>query len=173
MIENNTVYFAPAIPFADVNFEVPAVADQLQARLEGWYLRPAEECMERSQLFAATTLLLSGVEFWARLHGSDSVSLVKRLPSFQSVATELWDRFRCGLAHEGRIKAGDCVSIEASAPSGEGRIVVDPRLLLNAFRQRVRDDVDAIRCNPKLVSTTLKRWFAKDFELAGRQGRAR
>jgi len=157
------LYFAPNILFADVDFGGAELPEQFRARIRGFYLDPAHACAQGGHAFAAGALVLLCVDALARLETSDSVvgrrfkSFVRdNLPSFASPerADSIYDDFRNGLIHEGRIKSGAQFSLDIgeTITNIEGIVLVNPMLLagevsvaLDRFIEVLRADAGARR----------------------------
>jgi hypothetical protein len=111
---NDILYFAPDIPFKDVDWQGGKLPDQFRARIEGFYLKPAKCCIESGHAFAAGLLLVSCVDALARLkYRSTDVGkrfkkyLTKELKSFGGdIPGRVYDSIRNGLVHEARLKNG-------------------------------------------------------------------
>jgi hypothetical protein len=109
----DVLYWAPGIPFAQVDFikgDIPAL---IQARIEKVYLEPANLCSSHGQAFAAGVLLVAATDAFAKIAiGGKSkrraAEVLKTLPSFaeDGLAERFVDEFRNGLVHEARIKKG-------------------------------------------------------------------
>ena len=115
------LYFAPGILFADIDLRGDDLPRLISARLRGFYLEPAYYSAQKGHAFAAGLLVLAGVDALARMQTGDGH--VKRryikfarnnLPSFATAesAERLYENFRNGLIHEGRIKLGAQFSLE-------------------------------------------------------------
>src|SRR6185437_113207 len=109
------LYFAPGIPFDEVDFSGERLPDQLEKRFRGFYLDPAKNCAEGGHGFATGVLLLSCVDALARMttlseggRGKFERFAREQLPSFANSdrAHRLYETFRNGLVHEARIKSG-------------------------------------------------------------------
>src|SRR5689334_16275337 len=49
-------YFAPSVPFAEVDLSGDALPEQILARIEGYYLQAADSCVREGFAFAAGVL---------------------------------------------------------------------------------------------------------------------
>ena len=138
------VYFAPGLRFDQVDVEGPGLRLQYRQRMLGLYIEPAEGCAERGEAFAAGVLLVSCVDAFARLRFGGSVGQRFRrfvrgeLESFSELrlAQRLYDEFRNGLVHEGRLKNGAQFSLEIESTVFEldGLLLVNPALLASELR---------------------------------------
>jgi hypothetical protein len=70
MREGDDLFFAPGVRFGDVDLIGPDLAEQYRARINGFYLVPAQLCVERGYAFAASLLLVSTIDLMAGLHHS-------------------------------------------------------------------------------------------------------
>jgi len=133
------LYFAPDIRFSEVDFRSADLPRQFRARLQGFYLRPAYDCAEIGHAFAAGALVLACADALARFQtGDEPVGRRLRafartsLPSFAAadLADRLYEDFRNGLIHEGRIKSGAQFSLEIA----ETVLTVDRIMVVNPVR---------------------------------------
>ncbi|MDB4890453.1 MAG: hypothetical protein JWL61_2308 [Gemmatimonadetes bacterium] len=116
------LYFAPGVRFIDLDLSAADLADKWWSRIEGFYLSPARTAADAGAGFASGVLAVSALDAMARIVvGSSQVRVrFKRfanenLPSFvaDEAAEALWDQFRNGLVHEGRIKDGAEFTLES------------------------------------------------------------
>jgi hypothetical protein len=133
------LYFAPGIRFDDVDVHGTGLPEQFRARIQGFYLQPAYDCAQRGQAFAAGALVLVCVDALARILSGDELvgRRFKRfarnnLPSFASgnLAGRLYNDFRNGLIHEGRMKSGAQFSLEVQ----ETLVCVNQIMIINPVR---------------------------------------
>lgn len=61
------VCFAPGIRFADLDLEGTTLPTQYAARIEGYYLTPAERAAQQEDAFAAGLLVVAAIDAMARL----------------------------------------------------------------------------------------------------------
>jgi len=155
------LFFAPGIPFDQVDFFGAKLPDQLAARVRGFYLEPARLCAEKEHGFAAGTLLLACVDALARWKtGSPQVGerfkefAEQELPSFSdpSCAERLYTAFRNGLIHEGRIKAGAQFSFDYQCTCEDlgGVLVINPTFLAHEIEAALNAFVAELRSNNAL-----------------------
>jgi hypothetical protein len=117
---NQVLYFAPGIPFIEVDWVGAGFPAQFQQRIHGYYIEPAKYCADAGHAFAAGVLLVSAIDALARLKADGSVGerfigfARASLPSFLNAesAQRLYYDFRNGLVHEGRIKSGGQFSFD-------------------------------------------------------------
>jgi len=152
------LYFAPNILFADVDFGGAGLPEQFRARIRGFYLGPAHACAQDGHAFAAGALVLLCVDALARLQTGDPVvgrrfkNFVRdHLPSFASEARAacLYEDFRNGLIHEGRIKSGAQFSLDApeTLTSINGIVLVNPVVLANEVGGALDRYVDVLHAD--------------------------
>ena len=152
------LYFAPNIRFADVDFGGAALPAQFRARMWGFYLAPAHACARGGHAFAAGALVLLCVDALARLQTSDPVVgrrfkkfVREHLPSFASEARAdcLYDDFRNGLIHEGRIKSGAQFSLDTgeTITSIDGIVLVNPGFLAHEVGGALDRYVDVLHAD--------------------------
>jgi len=170
------VYFAPGLRFSEVDLEGPGLAEQLERRIAGYYLYPAEECCERGHGFAAGVLLVTCIDAVARLRFGGAVGprfrkfVREELSCFPAgeLAGRFYEDFRNGLVHEARIKRGGQFSLERerTVEETDGLLLVNPKYLAREVRDAVARYVKLLSEDEaersKLV-VRLKRDFAKDF----------
>jgi len=120
------IYFAPEIRYADLDLSGITLPDQFRARIEGFFLMPAQLCIEQGHAFAAGLLCVAAIDAISRLHfGPNRLHRLVRkdfcsfarllLPSFadKGRAHVLYENFRNGLVHEARLKNGCQFSLDA------------------------------------------------------------
>src|SRR5262249_8779171 len=113
------VFFAPGVTFAQLDLDGIELPDQYGRRVEGYYLEPAELLVEAGFGFAAGLLAVAAIDAMSRLYfGPNRLRRVTNrdfrtfarhlLPSFaeRNAADILWQNYRNGLVHEGRLKEG-------------------------------------------------------------------
>ena len=100
------LYFAPGVTFNEVQFHGPALPAQLERRIRGFYLEPAERCAEAGFAFAAGVLLMTCIDALARFrYGNDGNRFrffaKEALTSFcdEEHARQFHRAFRHGLIH--------------------------------------------------------------------------
>jgi hypothetical protein len=155
---DDQLYFAPNILFADVDFGGAGLPEQFRARMRGFYLKPAHECAQLGHAFAAGALVLLCVDALARLQTGDSVVgrrfkrfVREHLPSFVSEvrADCLYEDFRNGLIHEGRIKSGAQFSLGTGETLTEinGLALINPVLLASEVGGALDRYVDVLHAD--------------------------
>jgi hypothetical protein len=155
---DDVLYFAPGLPFSDVDFDGPRLPSQFEARIIGFYLDPADSCIEMKFAFAAGVLLTTCIDALSRSEtGSPDVKMRftsfcrSHLPSLggETIAERFYCEFRNGLVHEARIKKGAQFSFDfdETANQTDGVLIINPagltrevREALGAFTQRLKRD---------------------------------
>jgi hypothetical protein len=157
------LYFAPNILFEDVDFGGGRLPEQFRARIHGFYLGPADACARAGHGFAAGALVLLCVDALARLQTGDKAVgrrfkkfVRENVPSFagEELAGRLYNDFRNGLIHEGRVKSGAQFSLETGETVKiiNGIVLVNPVLLaievssaLDRYIDDLQDHADALQ----------------------------
>jgi hypothetical protein len=143
---DDVLYFAPNIRFDELDFDGPRLPGQFAARIAGFYLEPADHCIEKRFALAAGVLLTACIDALARVQtGSSDVGkrfmffARTQLPSFatDTMARRLYTEFRNGLIHEARIKRGAQFSFdfEETAWESNGILVINPARLASEVKQ--------------------------------------
>ena len=176
MREGDELYFAPAIPFREVDLNGSGLPNQYHARIIGFYVDPAEECADRGQAFASGVLLVSCIDALARVR-YDGYSgkrfkrfARKKLMSFSPpLADRLYEDFRNGLVHEAQVKNGGQFSLDIESTVEErdgGLILINPKQLAVEVRASVDEYTDLLNHDDvarRGLSCTLARDFKKEF----------
>jgi hypothetical protein len=133
---DDVLYFAPGLRFDEVDFDGPGLPSQLEARMVGFYLEPADWCIKMKFAFAAGVLLTTCIDALSRAQ-TGSPDVKRRFTSFcrghlqsfvrQAIAERFYEEFRNGLVHEARIKKGAQFSFDFDETVTE----VDDALILN------------------------------------------
>jgi hypothetical protein len=168
------LYFAPGIPFGQVDFSGETLPEQIAARVRGFYLEPALLCIQERHGFAAGVLLLSCVDALARWRtGSKKVG--KRFKKFarralasfadENSAERLYATFRNGLIHEGRIKDGAQFSfdLQRTCEEVQGVLVVNPAFLAREIEVALIAFIDELRSSNTLRAQLARR-LAEDHQ---------
>lgn len=114
------LYFAPGLPFSNLNLDSVDLGTNWEQRIRGFYLEPAAVLISAKHAFAAGLLIVSAIDAMSRYEatprrvgkrfvGEEFKSFVQlELPSFslKKDAEDLYDKYRNGLAHEARLKRG-------------------------------------------------------------------
>ena len=168
------LYFAPGVRFDEVDFYGENLPDQFEHRVRSFYLEPAIMCAEAGAAFAAGVLLLACIDALARMKtGMGKVGTrfknfaLSELASFSdgNRAERLYDAFRNGLIHEGRIKAGAQFSfdIESTVDDLQGVLVINPRRLAHEVERALENYIAELRADKKLRAL-LVRQITEDHE---------
>jgi hypothetical protein len=187
MREGDDLYFAPELRFSAVDLDSPVLADQLQQRIDGFYLRPARLCVEHGHAFAAGLILVSTIDFMAGFHhvpgvpdarnvGRDFRAFVRsELRSFKrgDMAQILYDAFRSGLTHECRVKDGGEFSFDwpQTLRLQWGRPCINPQLLLLEVQAALEGSMAALRADAdrrRAAAARLRADFAIEFGIVER-----
>jgi hypothetical protein len=171
------LYFAPGVRFTEVNFDDVHLPEHLRARIQGFYLQPASECAGAGHAFAAGVLVLVCIDALARFSTGDPAvgQRFKRfarakLRSFAAgdLADRLYEDFRNGLIHEGRIKSGAQFSLEFAETITriDGLMIINPARLADEVRaalDRFIEDLVRDAGARRRLSQALKRDHEGDF----------
>jgi hypothetical protein len=171
---SDTLYFSPKHAFRDLDFTNPDhIALAFQDRVDGFYLIPAEGLIASQDAFAAGLIIMAGVEFLARVSSESEPSawLADNLKIDPAVTAKVWEYFRHGLSHEGRVKGSAQFSFETGGVVVEtdGLIVVNPHHLLQGVRTAFQERCARFDANrKKLITDRLKRHFELEARAAKR-----
>ena len=179
--KGDILYFAPGIRFNQIDLNGPTLPEQFNCRITGYYIKPAEECCERGQAFAAGVLLVSCIDALARFKfktndvGKRFKDFVQEeLPSFSNkeLAKHFYQDFRNGLIHETRIKRGGQFSLEGkqTLEEIEGLLRVNPFYLAEEVRVALGKYVGLLSRDVTERTSfvkALRRDHSDDFRLAG------
>lgn len=177
----DVLFFSPRFKFAELNFEdTHTLVEAFQDRVYGFYLRPAERCIDAGEGFAAGLICCAAIEFIAKAFGYEHASewLRAKVPDFgddEKLTRRFWTLFRDGLAHEGRVKSfgGGSGQFSLDLPKTvtnlDSVVIVNPRLLLKAVIVAFKtscEDISGDRAT--LLATFLKRYFEAEVNAAKR-----
>jgi len=177
------IFFAPGIRFRDLDLDGTQLPEQYGARIEGYYLTPAQRAAEAGDALASGLITLTAVDAMSRMYfgpnradkrlvHSDFQSFAQqRLASFAEPETAkiLYEKFRNGLVHEARLKDGCQFELQLSRTfDNNGPVsIIDPARLV----VEVRAALEVIVCEMKSsqqfrkeFSNCVRREFS--FELA-------
>lgn len=177
------VFFAPGIRFRDLDLDGTQLPEQYGARIEGYYLTPAQRAAEAGDAFASGLLTLTAVDAMSRMYYGPNRTKRRRVHSdFQSFAHQrlasfaepetakiLYEKFRNGLIHEARLKDGCQFELQRSRTfdnSGPAPII-DPARLVVEVRAALEVLVSEMKSSQQFrreFSNCLRREFS--FELA-------
>lgn len=174
---NGILHFAPGIPFNDVDREGTKLPGQFRRRIEGFYLEPAECCIESGCAFAAGLLLVSCIDALARLKYR-STSVGERFRKYlrdeirleNRLAQRLYDEVRNGLVHEACLKNGAQFTLDSKASETvtemAGVLLVNPKHLLVQVRAAFDSYIKLVQTDEherRLLSASLMLDLEKDF----------
>jgi hypothetical protein len=147
------LYFAPGIPYSDVDIDSDEVISQFCKRLEGFYLGPAEDLMDPECSFAPGLLVICCMDALSRYdanyyHFKEHRERFPRwmageMKSFlgdEKLAGRFYRAFRCGLVHEARIKQVGEFSLDTGGTiTFQGNfMVINPHKLLSEVRHALK-----------------------------------
>ena len=152
----------PGITFNEVDLSGRGLPEQFHARMEGFYLQPAELCVDAGAAFAAGVLVLACIDALARIQIGGGVGerfkalVAKELSSFKSngKAARLYEEFRNGLIHEARIKKGAQFSLQFDTTITEidGVLVINPRGLIHEVREALVKYLKGLQENSESIT---------------------
>lgn len=169
---DDTLYFSPKHAFKDLDFTMPEqIATAFQDRVDGFYFTPAGRLIDSKDAFAAGLVVFAGIEFLARTSSENepSVWLADNLKIDAAITAKVWEYFRHGLTHEGRVKASAQFSFETDTVvvETEGIYVINPDHLLKRVRAAFHERCAGMDANRKqLVTDRLKRLFEREARAA-------
>lgn len=165
------VYFAPGIRFTDLDLDGPRLPKQYSARIEGYYLTPADRAAKAGDAFAAGLLALTAIDAMSRLYfgpnrpsrqvKSDFEFFVRGLlPSFSEPmkAKILYEKYRNGLVHEARLKdgcqfeIGRSTTFDTSGPMP----IIDPARLVTEGRAALKQLVSELEVSQQFLAEFAK-----------------
>ncbi len=186
---NGTLHFAPSIPFKIVDWDGDKLPEQFRLRIEGYYLEPAECCINARHAFASGLLLVSCIDALARLKyrrfdrndaGGRFKEFLKELSTdfrTEAIRKNFYDDIRNGLVHEARLKNGAQFSLEEDANTTArmkaGLLLVNPQYLLDELRAKFNDYIMHLKTNEherRLLSSSLRLDLEKDILTAQQYG---
>jgi hypothetical protein len=176
---NNILYFAPGIGFSKVDIDGPELPDQFKRRVNGFYIEPAQKCVECGYAFAAGVLLVSCIDALARIRFGGSVAkrfgrfTREQLQSFSSgdLAGRFYKEFRNGLVHEGRVKNGGQFSLDIGKTvlQSDGILVVNPKYLAQETSSSLNSYIDLLQredAERQRLADMLRNDHSEDFRVA-------
>jgi hypothetical protein len=176
----NSTFFAPDVPFTEVDLGGERLPEQFHKRIDGYYLAAARSCLSSGLAFGAGVLQMAAIDALSifahgpnrqyRIVWKDFQAFARtRLPSFRDRqhARLLYDNFRNGLVHEARLKEGCQFAFGTSSTldlSG-AYPVVNPALLQSELERAAEMLVQEIRESAPFreqLVMYIQREFAKD-----------
>jgi len=184
---DNDLYFSPRFKFSDLDWgNKENLIFAFHDRVHGFYLEPTFILLEQGHAFAAGVLLVTTVDFLAKIQiGGNTGSRIEQwlesnIAEFSktdparpsnTLAKRFYNEFRNGLVHEGRIKNGGQFSFESDnlvAVMDNSVMVVNPEYLFRAvvasfesYEQSLGDEFAFHRFRRSLIEN-----FWKDVEIA-------
>jgi hypothetical protein len=168
----DTLYFSPNHAFRDLDFtNSDQIALAFQDRVDGFYFAPAARSITSSDAFAAGLVIFAGVEFVAFTTSESGASdwLADNLKIDATVTAKIWEYFRHGLSHEGRVKASAQFSFETGdvVVETDGVFVINPARLLEGVRTVFHERCARMDPNrKKLLTERLRRHFEREARAA-------
>jgi hypothetical protein len=163
-----------------ITAEPVEIADQLERRVEGFYLGPADILNRRSHAFAAGVLCFAAVDAIARYEISRGYSSdrfkrwISKLPDFSQLPDEeldlVHDDFRDGLLHEGRVRRAGRFTyrIHKAVHVENGAVLINPRILVDQMRASLKHYVEETKLDRRklqILARTIMENFEEDFKL--------
>ena len=176
------LYFAPDLPFSDVDLGGPQLPVQLRQRIQGFYIEPASRCYGEGHAFAAGVILVSCIDALGRLsRNRDKVTkedfiafVTEHLHGFreETLSERLYFDVRCGLVHEARLKNGAQFTLESDTHIDErtGILIVNPQELASEVESALDtyvEDLDSDDTKREALADRLCKEYEKDFIAAG------
>ncbi len=164
----DTLFFSPNYPIRHLDFTNPdQIALAFQDRVDGFYLIPAERLIASKDAFAAALIIFAGVEFLARASSESEPSqwLASNLHIDAALTAKMWEYFRHGLSHEGRVKGSAQFSFETGSAVVEidDLIVINPDHLLQGVRKAFQERCARFDANrKKILASRLAHHFERE-----------
>lgn len=174
---DGVLQFAPGIPFHVLDFRSGVLANQFEARIEGFYISPALSLAKNRFDFAAGLLAVCAADALGGIFTGASGTRGRMISFFQTIpgldernfAALFCDDFRNGLVHEARVKNGGKFSTnyrDAAVPFGDS-LEVNPYELALSVRKTLQKQCALARKNTadlKALGAAIKRHFADDIK---------
>ena len=169
------LYFAPEITFSELNLsDGDELLDQLQERIEGYYLRPARELVEGEHAFAAGVIIVTCIDALSRFeYGTESETDERfpkwcgaKLPAFaDGFSRRFYCDFRNGLVHESRVKEGGefTFGIDKAVVATEDIFAVNPKYLVDEVSTAFDEYIKSLSTDKGGIEN-LKQIISSDFE---------
>lgn len=123
-------------------FDDSAWAKLFFTRCREYYLEPAKKLGRDKHGFAAIVIISALIEYLVSMttgKGRTTRSLIIRwikdcLPDYEPVSKQVYELFRCGLVHNGRVKSGGLCSFDITDRWAmiHGAVVINPDELISA-----------------------------------------
>jgi len=175
-------YFSKKYRFRDINWnQKDWIIKAFKDRVEGLYLKPAEELNRNKHPFATGVMCVATIDSLARIETGLS-GVGKRFTiwlenninyfansdpdkRYPSLAARFYDEFRNGLIHEGRIKSRALFSYDVPSLMivDNGVMVVNPSRLLEEVKTAFKKYIKEVKRN-KTAFLKLKKVLKIDFD---------
>jgi len=159
----DTLYFSPNYRFDQINWNnKEELIEAFRDRVEEFYLKPARVLNKHKYPFGSGVLCVTTIDFLAKIE-TDLDDVGKRFENWlrsnikefdssdpdnssRTLACRFYKEFRNGLVHEGRIKNCGQFSYDFDelVHQGNGIIIVNPNLLLNAIISSFRKYIQRV-----------------------------
>lgn len=145
MLTKELILFSPECNFMDISWwnNNRDLIKAFESRINWLYLEPARKLNEMESGFSSTLMTLCAIDSMIRLrkgsrtYSSDyEVWLRDFMPLIIEKCPNFYDIYRCGLAHEGRVKYGHVISYNfenKTLVEYHGKYVLNPERLLDDF----------------------------------------
>lgn len=173
--------FSPKYKFTEIDWNDKKMKiDAFEDSVKEFYLKPAHNINMNGCGFATGLLCLTTIDVLARIaSGKEKVDktdykgwVKDNIPEFNDeLALRLYENFRCGLVHEGRIKNCGQFSydINTIVDVANGVMLINSHLLLGRIIEALQEYINNIRKNDETFrkfSTSLIRDFKNDIHVA-------
>lgn len=175
------IYFAPDYKLFQLLTDSPiGIVNAFKKRIEEYYLSPAELLNKNLKAFGAGVLCFTAIDAIAKYEiGGYSGKrfkewISKNLQDFKTLKWEyierIYEEFRNGLIHEGRIKNGGQFTYEISKAVvvTDEVILINPKLLLEQLRTAFNIYMSNVKSNPEKqrnLSEEIKKDFNQDLKM--------
>ena len=174
------LYFSPGYRLSQlITAEPLEIIDQIERRIEWFYLGPADLLNKSSNAFSAGILCFAAIDSIARYEvgGYSSARFKKwiaKLPDFGQLTGEeqdlVYDDFRNGLVHEGRIMRAVQFTYEITKAVHiqNGVVFMNPRILIDQIRVALKSYIENTKSDRKkllILARAIMEDFSEDFKL--------
>lgn len=165
-VKIDDLYFAPGIRYDDVDWQDDSeVVKAFEKRLCGLYMEPTRElCDDDRNVFAAGVMCTVTIDMLARFTYDQQRGVRKRFTKWlkdaesnfkctslgegdKSLADRVYEDFRNGTVHEGRVKKGGQFSlrIDGLFATDNGIIVLNPEKLLELIKCQAKAWIETLQ----------------------------